>query len=54
LSARLTELAANKATAVVIEADASTSHKRLVEVMDTCKAAGVQQFSLRTTSMGQE
>ena len=54
LSARLTELAVNKATVVMVQADASTSHKRLVEVMDTCKAAGVHKFSLRTTSRGQK
>jgi biopolymer transport protein ExbD len=48
LSARLSELAAQKNGAVKIEADQDASYKQLVAVTDACKAAGVRQVFVRT------
>lgn len=49
LAARLTELAAKRHKAVVVRADAGAPVALVAEVMDACKAAGVQRISLATT-----
>jgi biopolymer transport protein ExbD len=46
LATRLKELAAQRP--VTIRAESRTDYKRLVEVMDACKAAAVSQVSVRT------
>lgn len=48
LATRLKELGAQQP--VTIRADSSTDYKRLVEVMDACKAAAVSQISVATAT----
>jgi biopolymer transport protein ExbD len=48
LAARLKELGAQQP--VTIRADSNTDYKRLVEVMDACKAADVSRISLATAT----
>jgi len=45
-TARLKELGEQQP--ITIRADSSTDYKRLVEVMDACKAAAVSQISVAT------
>ena len=45
LTARLSGMAAQNA---VINADIHTPYSHVVAIVDACKAAGVEQFSLRT------
>ena len=48
LAARLKELGAQQP--VIIRADSNTDYKRVVEVMDECKAAAVARISLATAA----
>jgi len=48
LATRLKELGAQQP--VTIRADSSTDYKRLVEVLDACKAAAVSQISIATAT----
>jgi|HubBroStandDraft_5_1064220.scaffolds.fasta_scaffold162858_2 biopolymer transport protein ExbD len=50
LSSNLKETRETPALSVTIQADTNTDYKRIQEVVDTCKAAGVTNVSLHTSA----